>query len=61
VSDVLSRLRQDYASAFVGYLVRGDETCLDRAYDLGRRATERLGGVAAVPDGVLDPRRVPLA
>jgi hypothetical protein len=38
VTDALSRLRQDYASAFLGYLTRRDESGLRGAYELGRRA-----------------------
>ena len=36
--DGLSRLRLDYAAAFVGYLNQRDEIGLRAAYELGRRA-----------------------
>jgi hypothetical protein len=36
--DRLTRLRDDYAAAFVGYLNRRDESGLRAAYELGRRA-----------------------
>jgi hypothetical protein len=35
--DELSRLHQDYAAAFLGYLTRRDESGLRAAYELGRR------------------------
>jgi hypothetical protein len=34
----VDRLARDYRSAFVGYLSRREETQLDAAYNLGRRA-----------------------
>jgi hypothetical protein len=36
--DTNSRLRQNYASAFLGYLTQRDEAALGRAYELGRAA-----------------------
>jgi len=36
--DRLSRLHQDYAAAFLGYLARRDESGLRAAYELGRSA-----------------------
>ena len=38
MSDSLARLRQDYRSAFVGYLSRRGETQLNLAYEIGRTA-----------------------
>jgi len=38
VADPLSRLRQDYAAAFVRYLSRRDEAALRAAYETGRSA-----------------------
>lgn len=38
MSDELARLRQDYRSAFVGYVSRRGETQLTAAYEIGRTA-----------------------
>jgi hypothetical protein len=38
VSDSRARLRQDYRSAFVGYVSQRGETQLNSAYEIGRTA-----------------------
>jgi hypothetical protein len=40
MTDTLTRLRQNYAAAFAGYLLRRDEAALAAAYELGRRGLE---------------------
>jgi hypothetical protein len=41
VTDTLSRLRKDYAAAFLGFLTRRDENGLRAAYELGRDALSK--------------------
>jgi hypothetical protein len=40
MTHTLARLRQNYAAAFAGYLLRRDEAALATAYELGRGGLE---------------------
>ena len=48
VTDPLERFRLDYAPLFLRHLSRRDESGLEAAYDLGRRAMEESVGLLDV-------------
>ena len=48
MKDPLQGIGEDYASALADYLASGDEALLKRAYEMGREALVRGGGVLEV-------------